>query len=101
MRDLAFYIRGIEAGMIAALKSAVGLGDPDQGFAENGYVKMIKGYDGEMNAGELRAAVPRMVTNSPLMFVSYVTARDDRAAWDSGLPSEPVWMGRTCRFVVV
>jgi hypothetical protein len=101
MRDLAFYIRGIEAGMIAALKSAVGLGDPDQGFAENGYVKMIKGYDGEMNAGALRAAISKIATSFPLMFVSYVNGKDDRAAWDSGLPNEPVTMGRDCRFAVV
>jgi hypothetical protein len=99
--DLSFYITGIEQGMIAALKKAVGKGDPDEGFAEDGYVRMIKGYDGELNATALRSAISKMTTSFPLIFVTYINGKDARASWDSGLPDEPMTMRRDCRFAAV
>lgn len=99
--DTAYYIKGIEAGMIAGLKAAIGKGVGDE-YALDGYVRMIKPYRGELNAGSLRQAISGSVKNFPLIFVTYVnTGREDEVNTGSVLPGEPITMRRECRFAAV
>jgi hypothetical protein len=105
--DLAYYIRNIEAGMIAALSKAllkVPLdedGNPPEGFSADGYVKMIKPYQGELNASSLRQAISGSVKNFPLIFITYVNGQDEEVVTGSVIPGEAITMKRDCRFAVV
>jgi phage gp37-like protein len=89
-------IGGIEDGIIAALKTAVGVGVAD------GYVKTVESYGGEMESQEVEEVLSVLTPRLPAMFVAYGSGDDTlNPATQTSLPGEPRHFRHDCGFTVV
>lgn len=89
-------IGGIEDGIIAALQAAVGVA------VEDGYVKTVTSYGGEMESGEVVEALRTLMPRLPVLFVAYGSGEDTlNPATQPALAGEPRHFRHDCGFTVI
>lgn len=94
--DLRFdqVIAGIEDGMVNALTNAIGV------QAEDGYVKTIISYGGELEEN-LQRALGVLTPRMPAMLVAYTEGEDFlNPATQQVMPGEPRHFRHDCTFIV-
>lgn len=103
-RGTDYYIENIREGMVQVLRSKLlkvpldGEGNPPEGYSADGYLRMIKGYVGDLSLGGLQKAIAAEARNYPLVLVFYINGNDSVPEWETALPGEAKTMRRDCRF---
>lgn len=93
-RDFDFVIGGIEDGIMAALDTAVGV-------ANEGYVKAIASYGGELDGEQLKRALGELQSRMPLLLVAYGDGDDIEDPPTVPVAGEPRCFRHDCTFTVV
>jgi phage gp37-like protein len=89
-------IGGIEDGIIAALTAAVHVS------VDDGYVKTITSYGGEMESQEVVEALSVLTPRLPAMFVAYGSGEDTlNPATQPAIKGEPRLFRHDCGFTVI
>lgn len=89
----------ILGGMASALKAAVGVGEP-----ANGYVKTIVVRTGQLNREGMRETVKSALAASvppPFIILSYVLGNDVQVGGDGALADEPTTFRHDCAFMAI
>lgn len=106
-RGFDFYVGGIEDGIIAALDmriglpGASGLNSPGAVEPEDGYLKTIGTYSGQLDADQLRKALAALTPRFPLMFVCYAEGDDKQDPRTAAVMDEPRIYRHDCTFSVI
>jgi Domain of unknown function (DUF1834) len=97
-----FRLRGIEAGMCAALKDEIGADK------SGGYVRKIVTYKGQLSSRGLRDLVLALLkslapqpSQCPLMLVCYTEGADKQVDASGNLDGEPITVEHVAAFVVI
>lgn len=95
MRSFEFHVGGIEDGIIAALRAAVGTGAPA------GYAKTIASYGGQLDADHLKKALSDITPMMPLFLVGYGDGEDVQSPATAPVPPTlPRYFRHDCTFTV-
>ena len=90
-----YIVGGIEDGIIAALSAALGV------EADNGYVKTVASYGGELDSQKLREALNALTPRLPLMLVSYADGEDIEDPKTVPFAGAPRFYRHDCTFTVI
>jgi hypothetical protein len=95
--DFAFYVGGLEAGIMNLLKS----GDAALQQAGMTGVKEFAKYSGDLDREDLVVALKSLAPRFPLVLISYGSGKDRRKAATGVIEKEPIEVEHHCGFVVI